>query len=70
MHQAEESRLMQDRACGARAKPMTATATSMVKAIWQSYFPSLAAEGGLAWAQHNTTLCHAHTSNTSRLELS
>ncbi|DBB09374.1 TPA: hypothetical protein ACH3X3_007949 [Trebouxia sp. C0006] len=35
---------MQDRACGARAKPMTATATSMVKAIWQSYFPSTAAE--------------------------
>ncbi|KAL0027901.1 hypothetical protein WJX79_001540 [Trebouxia sp. C0005] len=35
---------MKDRACGARAKPMTATATSMVKAIWQSYFPSTAAE--------------------------
>lgn len=30
---------VQDRS-GARAKPMTATATSMIKAIWQSYFPS------------------------------
>ncbi|KAL3133378.1 hypothetical protein ABBQ38_007248 [Trebouxia sp. C0009 RCD-2024] len=33
---------MKDRSMGARAKPMTATATSMVKAIWQSYFPSTA----------------------------
>ena len=38
---------MQDRSIGARAKPMTATATSMVKAIWQSYFPSATAEGAL-----------------------
>ena len=29
---------MQDRACGSRSKPMTATATTMVKAVWQSYF--------------------------------
>lgn len=36
---------------------MTATATSMVKAIWQSYFPSTAAEGILtllAVNSHNT----------------
>lgn len=31
---------MRDRAAGARAKPMTATATRMVKHVWQSYFTS------------------------------
>ena len=30
--------MMQDRAAGKKSKPMTATATTMVKAIWQSYF--------------------------------
>ncbi len=30
--------LLQDRAAGKKSKPMTATATTMVKAIWQSYF--------------------------------
>ncbi|KAK9785341.1 hypothetical protein WJX73_005011, partial [Symbiochloris irregularis] len=34
---------MRDRAA-ARAKPMTATATTMVKGIWASYFPSSSAE--------------------------
>lgn len=29
---------MKDRAAGARSKPMTATATTMVKSIWQAYF--------------------------------
>ena len=29
---------MKDRAAGARSKPMTATATAMVKSIWQVYF--------------------------------
>ncbi|KAI8108585.1 hypothetical protein M9434_006610 [Picochlorum sp. BPE23] len=31
---------MKDRAAGTRAKPMTATATAMVKSVWQSYFAS------------------------------
>ena len=31
---------MRDRAANARAKPMTATATRMVKHVWQSYFTS------------------------------
>jgi len=31
---------MKDRAAGSRAKPMTATATAMVKSVWQSYFGS------------------------------
>ena len=30
---------MRDRA-SARAKPMTATATAMVRAVWESYFPA------------------------------
>ena len=29
---------MKDRAAGARSKPMTATATAMVRSVWQSYF--------------------------------
>ena len=32
---------MRDRAAGARAKPMTATATTMVKSIWQVYFTEI-----------------------------
>jgi DNA (cytosine-5)-methyltransferase 1 len=38
---------MKDRAAGARSKPMTATATTMVKSIWQAYFiaaPALATD--------------------------
>jgi DNA (cytosine-5)-methyltransferase 1 len=31
---------MKDRAAGGRSKPMTATATMMVKSIWQAYFSS------------------------------
>ena len=33
---------MKDRAAGSRSKPMTATATAMVKAVWQSYFVNAA----------------------------
>lgn len=33
---------MKDRAAGGRSKPMTATATVMVKSIWQAYFSSAA----------------------------
>lgn len=38
--------MLQDRTGPNRAKPMTATATAMVKAIWQSYFT--VAQGGQA----------------------
>lgn len=38
---------MRDRASG-RAKPMTATATAMVRAVWQSYFSLAAAAAGVA----------------------
>lgn len=31
---------MKDRAAGVRSKPMTATATAMVKSVWQAYFTS------------------------------
>lgn len=44
---------------GARAKPMTATATSMVKAIWQSYFPSTA-EGMGALSQPCPLCCDTY----------
>ena len=33
---------MKDRAAGSRSKPMTATATAMVKSVWQSYFVNAA----------------------------
>lgn len=33
--------LLQDRASSARAKPMPATATTMVRSIWQNYFYSM-----------------------------
>ena len=49
---------MQDRSTGARAKPMTATATSMVKAIWQSYFPSTAPEGTIRAGRPAYLLCY------------
>ncbi|KAL6767831.1 MET1 [Auxenochlorella protothecoides x Auxenochlorella symbiontica] len=37
---------MKDRAAGGRSKPMTATATTMVRAVWQSYF-TVAGAGAL-----------------------
>ena len=48
---------MRDRAAG-RAKPMTATATRMVKAIWASYFTPVGAaapEGAEAAGVHSLT---------------
>lgn len=38
--------ISQDRAAGGRSKPMTATATTMVRAVWQSYF-TVAGAGAL-----------------------
>jgi DNA (cytosine-5)-methyltransferase 1 len=45
---------MKDRAAGGRSKPMTATATTMVKSVWQAYFivsEKLQAEEGAEGAE-------------------
>ena len=48
---------MRDRA-SVRAKPMTATATVMVRNIWQSYFPSAPPNAGVPRrSAHHPTCC-------------
>ena len=58
---------MKDRAAGARSKPMTATATTMVKSIWQAYFTTFghgAAADGLASSEKAGT-ANAVSSSTA-----
>lgn len=43
---------MKDRAAGTRAKPMTATATAMVKSVWQTYFVSSSSADGSEEVAH------------------
>lgn len=57
---------MRDRA-SVRAAPMTATATNMVRAIWQSYFPSdAAAEGGSLFSNVTESAPPCHVPRVSR----